>query len=434
MGLLENALNVEETRACQAHLAVCETCRNEYASISRLQQRLVASGRLASDVTIVEPVMRRVLRKQIKPERTSIMSRLLQYRWGFGLGAAGAAAAILMVSLAPSNAQARAAAVLAKGARAIAKYTSVHLRGQVRTRPQDNFSHIDPACGFHSIEMWKQFTPVLKWRAEKPGRVAVMDGQSTTLYISTANYGLKLPLAAPSAFDTEWLHRLASLSAAIENEVKNAQTKGWKLGVESVRGLDGRNKSVVTVEAKSGLPDNDYLKNKFVDTSDTRRVYRFDEETELLEAVQVYMMRPAGEVLIFELQQIDYDQAWADSLFQLQLPANVVWLQEMQRLPDNAKYASMTAEQACRAFFEACSRNDWDEAAKFSRVAPVMDKVREYYGGLKLISVGESFTSEGYPGRFVPYEVKLTNGETKKFNLALKRDGKTQRWWLDGGY
>ena len=192
--------------------------------------------------------------------------------------------------------------------------------------------------------------------------------------------------------------------------------------------------TVVSVEAKAGVPENDYLKNKFLDTSDTRRVYRFDDQTELLEAVQVYVSRPTGDVLVFELQRIEYNQPISPDLFQLKLPADVNWYQEPQKLPDNEKYAAMTAEQAARTFFEACERSDWTEAAKFFHYLPFNDQVKQHVGGLKIVSLGESYTSAGYPGRFVPYELKMTDGTTKKHNLALKKDAKTGRWFVDGGF
>jgi len=430
---LEGLLEPEQARQCQAHLETCAACQAEYNAVARLQQRLVAGGRAAADVSVVEPVMRRVLQGQKKPERTSIMSKLMQFRWGFGLGAAGAAAAILILTLSPSNVQAKAAEVLAKGARAVAKITSVHFRGLVRTRPQDNFSYINPDCEFYTIELWKQFEPQLKWRVEKPERVAVMDGQSTTLYIRAANTAMRVPKPASSAFDTDWLQRLANLSTAIENELENAQAKGWKLSLDRQNGPDGRVKAIVTVEAKSDLPANDYLKNKFVDTSDTRRVYRFDDQTGLLEGVQVYMTRPAGDVLIFELQQIDYNQAIQAAKFQIELPADVNWYQEPQKLPDTQKYAAMTAEQAARAFFEACSRSDWTEAAKFFPM-PLNEQIRQYVAGLEIVSLGQSYGSQGYPGRFVPYEIKMKNGDVKEHNLALKKDPRTARWFVDGGF
>jgi hypothetical protein len=75
-------------------------------------------------------------------------------------------------------------------------------------------------------------------------------------------------------------------------------------------------------------------------------------------------------------------------------------------LPDNEKYAAMTAQQAARAFFEACAREDWIEVQKFWRM-PVDDRFKQYLGGIE--------TSE------------------KKHGLGLKKDGKTGRWHIDGG-
>ena len=131
------------------------------------------------------------------------------------------------------------------------------------------------------------------------------------------------------------------------------------MSVSAETAADGRSKSVVTVMAKSGVPDNDYLKNSFLDNADTRRVYRFDDQSEMLEAVKIYLVRPAGETLIFDLSQIDCNQPIDASVWQLDLPANVSWAQsEPPKLANNDQYASMTAEQAARAFFEACGRKD----------------------------------------------------------------------------
>ena len=105
----------------------------------------------------------------------------------------------------------------------------------------------------------------------------------------------------------------------------------------------------------------------------------------------------------------------------------------MQVLPNNEKYAAMTREQAARAFFEACGREDWTEAAKFCTMT---SGLKEFLGGVEVVNIGNSFSSAltaiGGP-LFVPYEIKLKNGYVKKFNLALKKNGKTGRWYVDGG-
>ena len=428
----EGLLAPEEHLECRAHTETCAACRAEYEAIVRLQERLSARGQVASEVSLVEPVMRRIRGVRNERERNTIMSRLFT-RWGFGLSAAaGVAAVILVIFLVLPRSQATAAEVLARGAKAVAKLRSIHLRGQLRTAPQDNFSYINPDLDFVTVELWKQFTPELKWRVEKPGRVAVMDGQSTLLYIKSINQAMKVPHPARSAFDTQWLHEIANLSDTLERELRAIKAHGWPVTLTEEQGADGKPKSIVTIEAKSGLPDSDYLKNKFFNNANTRRVYVFDDQTELLESAKVYLHTGSGEKLIFEVNQIDCNQAIAPAIFQLALPATVGWYQELQKLPDNEKYAAMTAEQAARAFFEACSRKDWNEVAKFWTMAPNA-QFQQSLGGLTVVSVGQSFTSAAYPGRFVPYEIKLQDGSVKKWNLALKKDQRTGRWFVDGG-
>src|ERR1039457_760549 len=333
VALSEGLLDHEEKLQCQAHLDACADCRAEYKTITSLQQRLVARGRAAAEVRIVESVMRRV-RENKQPERETIMSKLLKHRWGFGLGAAGFAAVVVLISiLSTPKIQAAAAEVMTKGAQAVAKLTSIHMRGQLRTPPRENFSAINPDSDFVTVELWKQFGPELKWRGEKPGRIAVMDGQSTLLFLKP-HEAMKFPQPSSSAFDTQWLHELANLNQTLNDELSAIKAHGWPVTLIPGQGADGKSKSVITVEAKSGLLTGDYLKNKFFSTADTRRVYVFDNQTELLESVKIYVHADEGEKLVFELDQIDCNQPIDPNLFQLQLPANVGWAGQMQLLPD----------------------------------------------------------------------------------------------------
>ena len=448
---MEGLLDHEESLQCQTHLETCAACRAEQAAITRLQRRLVTRGQMAVEVSMVNPVMRRVRAIQSERERYSIMRKLVT-RWGLGLSAAaGAAALILVVFLVSPKTQAAAAEVMAKGAKAVAKLTSIHLRGQLRSAPAENFANIDPKQAFTPVELWKECNGQGRWRIEKPGRVAVMDGESTVLFLRPSKLAVKVPAvpamylpipegtkiegkAMPNGwapFDTGWLHELANLSETLENELRAIKAHGWPVTLTQERGDDGKMKSVITVEAKSGLPDSDYLKNKFFMTADTRRVYTFDDPSELLESVKIYLRTPTGEQLVFAIDQIDYNQPIEAGVFQLELPSNVTWDQEPKELPDNEKYAAMTAEQAARAFFEACSREDWNEVGKF--MSPVNERMKQYLGGLEIVSLGEAFTSKAYPGRFVPYEIKLKSGGVKKHNLALRKDNPAGRWQFDGG-
>jgi anti-sigma factor RsiW len=66
---LEGLLEAEPARQCQAHLESCEACRTEYAAINRLQERLTARGRVAAEVSLVEPVMRVLHQRQISSQK-----------------------------------------------------------------------------------------------------------------------------------------------------------------------------------------------------------------------------------------------------------------------------------------------------------------------------------------------------------------------------
>jgi hypothetical protein len=132
-------------------------------------------------------------------------------------------------------------------------------------------------------------------------------------------------------------------------------------------------------------------------------------------------------VQIFELSQIEYDQPIDPSVWQLNLPADVAWGQAPQKLPDNEKYANMTAEEAARAFFEACATNDWDEVGKFT--SPVTGQVKDYMGGLQIVSLGKAFTSKSYGGQYVPYEIKLRPQEV---NVRVSNNNPAKRYVITG--
>src|SRR6266481_4077246 len=102
---LERLLDPEQSRLCQAHLEICAECRAEYVALSRLQERLSARRGATAEISLVAPVMRRVLQVGTRREGSSLMK--LFTRWGLG-ALAGAAAILTMVLLVPPGAQAKA--------------------------------------------------------------------------------------------------------------------------------------------------------------------------------------------------------------------------------------------------------------------------------------------------------------------------------------
>jgi hypothetical protein len=244
--------------------------------------------------------------------------------------------------------------------------------------------------------------------------------------------GFRIPHAVSTnaAGDSRFLLSLADVQDVVSRELKNAIAKGRdiKLTHETIQGEE---KLVVTIEVKAAVPDNDYLKNKFFDDADTRRVYRFDAKTQRLEGYDVYLRRWSGsEVLILTTERIEYDKPIDPVVFTLEMPKDVVWYKGTERIPDNEKYEKMGPKETAQAFFEACGREDWEEVSKF--FSPLTERTKNDLGGLKLVSLGEPFQSKGYArgkGWFVPYEIKLV----RKLAFPICNDNPAKRYVLSIG-
>ena len=433
IGYIEGLLDEEESRQCREHISQCSQCREEYQAAVQLQQHLVVHGQQSIDISVVDPVMNRVLREKTEMERTMVM-KLFHTRWGIGLSTAAAVALVVLgIFIFMPWGQVSAAEIIVRGARAVSGLDSVHMQCKVRTLPNDNFELIGADYDFVDVEIWKQFGEQYRWRIDKPERMAVMDGSSTYMVIKPLDEGMRFEQASGDAFDTKWLHEIADASLILEWELQTLHANKSILEVIETPDDAGRMKSLVAIENTPNLPQGDYLKNKFFRTADTRREYLFDKESALLESVRIYLMQATGHKLIFETVQIDYNQPINPQVFHPSLSENIKWISsEMPELPDNEYYAALTPEQAAAKLFEAMENNDWLEAEKF-RLVNINDQFKQNWGGLRVIKIGESFTSMIYPGVFVPYELQFANGRIIKHNLALKKDRRSGRWYYDGG-
>ena len=329
---------------------------------------------------------------------------------------------------------ASATVVLQNAINAVSDLWSVHMKARMRTRPSDNFSNIGLNYDFVDIEMWKVTNEdgLVQWRVEKPGRVLLMDGLSTIMLIRP-NYGVLEERSLPLGCFDSWSGRLLNVRGLLDNELqkaKNIPDRAISLWREEV---EGRDKIVLEVDIATEVPEDDYLRNKFIQDSDHVKVYRFDAQTELLEGLQVYVHTADEDVLIFEVTDIEYNVEIDDSVFALELPDNMVWHKEAEILPDNEKYQQMGPWETAQAFFQACADEDWDEILKLRPSSAVPQWLKDTYGGLEIINIGEPFKSGGYSGWFVPYEVKLKSGGIRKFNLAVRNDNPAKRYVQDGG-
>ncbi|MCK4753346.1 MAG: hypothetical protein KAS75_07860 [Planctomycetes bacterium] len=354
-----------------------------------------------------------------------------------------AAAAVIIIAvtvsinlLDKSIPTASAAQVLQDAIDAVSDIWSVHMKTRMRTLPRDNFSNIGLSYDFVPVEMWKRTneTGLVQWRVEKPGRVLVMDGQTTIMFIRP-NYGVLKERPLPLGCFDSWSGRLLNVRELLDNELQTAKNNPDREVSLWHKEIEGQDKIILEVEVAANVPEGDYLRNSFITHSDHLKVYQFDTETKLLEGLQVYVHTDDKDVLIFEITDIEYNTEIDDNVFALDLPENMNWHGKPKKLSNNEKYQKMTPKEAVKTFFQACADENWNEALKFWSSSQIDDRMKKYLGGLTIISIGEPFQSQGYAqnglGWFVPYEIRLRPVER---NARLSNENSAGRFVITGWY
>ena len=284
---IEGLLDETHQSQMEAHMAECSNCQAELEEVRELTVRLAREGLAAPPVSLETAVMDRILHEQALQLRRLKMRKRIRL-----LGISGAMAAAIALFLVGSlwlTQPAAAERTRPRCWRRAPKPCRIPPPSiswpKCGPSPHDNFSMIGAEYDFVPVEIWKQFGDKPKWRVEKPGRVAVMDGDSTEMLIRP-DYVVQFPHASQGAFDTGWLLALTNVQDMITHELRAAQARGWDLKLTHETTAAGEKKLLVTVEAKSGLPADDYLKNKFFEDSDMRRVYRFDAQDQAARRVR----------------------------------------------------------------------------------------------------------------------------------------------------
>jgi hypothetical protein len=162
-------------------------------------------------------------------------------------------------------------------------------------------------------------------------------------------------------------------------------------------------------------------------------VYKFDAVAKRLEGLQVIVHAGDHDVTVLELTKVLYNEAFPPDLFSLQLPPDVNWFVEPATLKLPPPQIDGPKE-AASYFFEALAREDWDAVLQVYPLNRVDDEVKQTYGGVEVVSIGEPFRSGLYRGFFVPYEVRLPDGSIKRWKLAVRNDNPAARWLVDGGF
>jgi hypothetical protein len=194
-------------------------------------------------------------------------------------------------------------------------------------------------------------------------------------------------------------------------------------------------KQIVTIVSKAqGNFLNDYLKNTSIKESDNKREYTFDKNSKLLKGLKVWLLNGKIESLVFSIDDISYNNIISGAVFAITLPAGVDW-QSVNTNVSNETLANVDSKRAAELIFDGLAKNHIESTkeawTQFNFIT--MKIVKNKYGGLQVLKIGESFKSGLYPGEFVPYEIKLADGTIKNAKLALRNDNMNKVWVVDGG-
>jgi outer membrane lipoprotein-sorting protein len=437
---LENLLTAEQKQNLESHLDNCSQCKTDLENLKLLTQKISSDIKVFQHISIENAVFNKILCEQNKKlklagvinRRFEIVRKIMKSKiTKFAAAAIIVFATCLGITfLNKSTPVAYANQVLEGAIKAVSDLHSVHMKARMRTLEGDNFGMIGLNYDFVPIEMWKRTEPngLVQWRIEKPKRVLLVDGQSTLMLMGT-NYGVRENKPYPLGCFDAWFGRLLNVQELLDSELQNARNNPASEAALHHETINGKDKTILEAESMTDVPENDYLRNKFIFDSDHLKVYQFDTETKLLESFKIYVHVDNNDVLIFEITDIEYNLEIADKVFKLDLPENMTWYEEPKVLPDNEKYQNMIPKEAAQSFFEACAREDWNEALKFWSSTAVDERIKSYLGGLEIVSLGEPFQSKGYGGWFVPYEIKL---RPREMNIRLSKANSAGRFVLTG--
>jgi len=410
------------------HLADCKSCTEKYNVMKNvidfIRPKTEITAPLLLKQNILEQISNETIMFTINHKRAKLFSIIKKT-----LSVAAIVAAIMLVipflhkSDSSGNTAKAAVSFFESAIKANDLVRNMEFKFSVRTDSNENFAFIGKECGMVEHTLLKSFEKPEKWLVQKSGRTVLFDGVNQYLWIPKEQQAIKGP--AGSGF-IEWFGILLDPSSILLKETNEVKEKGSKTTMSESKG-----KLYVNITSKAeGNFLNDYMKNKSIRESDNRREYIFDNTTKLLKGLKIYLMENKKETLILDIDNIDYDVSIDPSSFVITLPDGVEW-KELSTDVKNETFSNISSKRAATLIFEDLSKKDFDTNKEvWEQQSKILEST---YGGLQVIKIGEPFKSGLYPGEFVPYTIKLSNGAIKKWKLALRNDNKNKVWIVDGG-
>ena len=309
----------------------------------------------------------------------------------------------------------------------------------VRTAPDEPIDYINPSLDFIPATVKVIYGEPMLWSIEKKdGRTVLYKGaDAADDYVyqwiggKDGRTGWKFN---HNGYSTDELEAMLDPRILLEAEHRAAtRNKGTNYEV-----LDLGELVIVRVSttAQGDYSKSDYMLNTSLAEANTIREYSFSKQTGLLWKMRIIIPNDKQPVTVIESESIDYNQPLSvDDLYNKERFGNITFNDIEFKQGQSSPLAGITADEAAKIILEAMG--SWDskilDTAMYYYKGDLMTQIEKKYKGLQVQSIGKSFKSGLYAGRFVKCKIVFADGTKETLTLALRNDNKNKVWLLDGG-
>ena len=302
----------------------------------------------------------------------------------------------------------------------------------VRTEADEPMDYIDPEGEFVPTSVKVIYDEPVAWSIEKQGGRKLLYQGDGKVYQWIEGHSQGWYTTAPTTLDSEWVmfiapQELLGLEVRLAKERKGAKYEVNERGdVVDVK---------VTTAAEGDFSESRYMLNSSLAEANTVREYSFEKESGRLLKLRIDILTSGKKhTSVVESTNICYDcPLTAEGLADNEFP--YVAFSSIDYTSDSpTPLAGISAEETAKIILGAMG--NWDEEILSTALyyyKGSMAKLAGLYKGLRVVSVGKSFKSGLYPGRFVKCRVVLASGEEEELIVALRNDNSQKVWLLDGG-
>ena len=190
----------------------------------------------------------------------------------------------------------------------------------------------------------------------------------------------------------------------------------------------------VTTTAQGNYSQSNYMMNTSLAEANTVRVYSFAKSTGEFVQMRIDFVVDDKPITVIESQSIAYNAELTPADLSSKDLSTISFSQLDIAKSASSPLAGITADEAAKIILQAMK--SWDNEILGTAMAyykDFMPKLESIYKGLEVKSIGKSFSSGLYPGKFVKCKVVLADGKKETLTLALRNDNKNKVWLLDGG-